>query len=673
MREKWIDNAKGIAMLMVIIGHVSGGLQGFFDFDFLYGVHLVVFFVLSGYTLKNRDVTKEYVNDKFIRLMVPYFITCLSVLIADIVNSGIQDHDLSLNTITSLISRDLLRTFFASGSITKFGSIELGTRIGAIWFLPALFFAYLFFQIIFKICKERLDTTGVVLAIIAIFGYISARFIWLPFSLQSAMVSTFFLYLGYSIKERRLLEKIKWYHYIIAISIFGLGVYLGYSYMGFVRADCIDLFVSVIVGLAGCLLVYGISKAYNGKLLQYIGKRTLIILCVHLFALETMGYYITIIKDSIGVSGNPRIWTNIVIHILFAVVGGIIIEKTKELTNHPKKILFDKLLKSENNREVSIDIAKGILIILMIIGHFQIDYTLRTIIFSCHMIAFVFLSGYCYNAARGIKQSLTRMTKAFLLPYVLVMFGDLLLNMNQWNYDYLRTTIVQYLLGFSFAKKVCPWCPSVGPVYFILLLFVVRLIYILLDKLIKKNTAKVLIITGISLFGTYLGKDGYWLPWSIDVACYCLFFYMLGHLFRDKGWLQSIKDNHIAYFVLSPIWVYMIYLGGMEIATRQYGKFGFAIIGSVAGVLLIIKLAKYIADHLPILRIFLQKTGQATIIILMVHTLLRPIIEKNASTLTGEGITFLLICLTAQIALGLGIKWLLTNLSRMAIAIKQTK
>ena len=48
MRETWIDNAKGIAILLVIIGHVSGGLKGLWDFNFVYGIHLVVFFLLSG-------------------------------------------------------------------------------------------------------------------------------------------------------------------------------------------------------------------------------------------------------------------------------------------------------------------------------------------------------------------------------------------------------------------------------------------------------------------------------------------------------------------------------------------------------------------------------------------------------------------------------------------------
>lgn len=49
MREKWIDNAKGIAILLVILGHVSGRLTGWLNFHWVYGVHLVVFFVLAGF------------------------------------------------------------------------------------------------------------------------------------------------------------------------------------------------------------------------------------------------------------------------------------------------------------------------------------------------------------------------------------------------------------------------------------------------------------------------------------------------------------------------------------------------------------------------------------------------------------------------------------------------
>jgi len=106
----------------------------------------------------------------------------------------------------------------------------------------------------------------------------------------------------------------------------------------------------------------------------------------------------------------------------------------------------------------------------------------------------------------------------------------------------------------------------------------------------------------------------------------------------------------------------MIYSGGMEIATRQYGKFGLSIIGAVAGILIIVRLAQYITDHMPIIHWFLQKTGQATIIILMIHTLLRPFIEKIViNVVETESFSFLIICTAAQILLAMGIKYLIAK------------
>lgn len=140
MRLKWIDNAKGIAMLCVIVGHVSGGLEKPWSFQFVYGFHLVIFFLLSGYTFKKTNLNKNYVNNKFSRLMVPYFYTCMAIIIMDILNSYVFSNNGSLVAITNIVSRDLLRSFFASGAYISFGTIDIGTRIGAIWFFPAMFF-----------------------------------------------------------------------------------------------------------------------------------------------------------------------------------------------------------------------------------------------------------------------------------------------------------------------------------------------------------------------------------------------------------------------------------------------------------------------------------------------------------------------------------------------------
>ena len=270
-REKWIDNAKGIAMLMIILGHVVGGSP---KVHWVYGVHLVVFFLLSGYLFRKVPVTREFLNKRFSRLMVPYFYTCAAILITDVLAAW----GTTTVNVTSIISRDLLRSFFASGAITSFGVIDLGTRIGAIWFLPAIFFAMLFFQLVLNFCGDRYDLAGLYTAVIAIIGYVSARFIWFPFSIQSGMMGTFFLWIGYTIRRYELLSKIRWYYYPFALIILFISIIWGYCDIPFVAAYAIDIVVSLLAGFSGCMLVYLISLNYRGKILAFIGKTSLTIL-----------------------------------------------------------------------------------------------------------------------------------------------------------------------------------------------------------------------------------------------------------------------------------------------------------------------------------------------------------------------------------------------------------
>ena len=72
-REPWIDFAKGITLLLVIIGHtVSGVLSGA-----IYSFHMPLFFILSGITAKLSSSAQQF-SDKtqhsFRRLMFPFFL-----------------------------------------------------------------------------------------------------------------------------------------------------------------------------------------------------------------------------------------------------------------------------------------------------------------------------------------------------------------------------------------------------------------------------------------------------------------------------------------------------------------------------------------------------------------------------------------------------------------------
>lgn len=515
MREKWIDNAKGIAILLVIIGHVSTSLEGLWNFGFVYGIHLVMFFLLSGYTLKKKELTREFINQKFSRLMRPYFYTCFAIILTDIFNSYHQNHDGSIETITHIIGRDLLRSFFASGSYKTFGTIDLGMRIGAIWFLPAMFFAIMIFQLLLQhIADDRF--LGIFCGMIALAGYLTAKFLWLPFSIQSSMMACFFLWIGYEIKKKNLLHCLKWHHYFIAQFLLLFGIYNGYCNVGFVKADIADLFLSIPVGLAGCLLIYLISKTGWGGVFENIGKISLTILCTHLYALETMGKSFNNLLNMIGLKGNCRVWSSIFLEVFFALSAAWLIEAMKKIVLPINKILCEKIRKRGNGiykeRDTAIDVAKGIFVISMIIGHFNINSMLRSMIYSCHMVAFVFFSGYFYKKSSNIRKTFRHMLHTFIIPYVIFVIGDLLMNYQNIDVIYIKNTLVKYSLGISFARKIFSEVPSIGPVYFILMLFIVRLIYLFVDHYIKPERYKLSTVIALSIGGMLLGKKGFWLP-----------------------------------------------------------------------------------------------------------------------------------------------------------------
>lgn len=162
----------------------------------------------------------------------------------------------------------------------------------------------------------------------------------------------------------------------------------------------------------------------------------------------------------------------------------------------------------------------------------------------------------------------------------------------------------------------------------------------------------------LSFLGMRLGTAGVWLPWSIDVALYTLIFYRLGIYIRQYDILQKIRDSHISYFLLTPIWAYMIYSGGMEIATRNYGQYGLTIVGAAAGILTVYKMAFFVTNHMPICREVLRLLGEGSIIVIIIHTLLGKQIGHLVSMRFDSAYLPSMICqICIQITIALIVKY----------------
>lgn len=654
MRVKWIDNAKGIAMICIIIGHIGGGTFGKVDLSFVHVFHLIAFFMLSGYTLKIQKVTGDYVNKKFCRLMTPYFYTCVAVMVMDIINSIVIAKDASILTITHIISVDLIRSFYASGSITNFAGIEMGTRIGAIWFLPALFFSLLITQLILNYYTEQWKRWGAAI-LVALIGYISSRYIWLPFSIQAGMTASIFILAGYNMREYALLEKLKWNHYLIFLGIFIFGVYKEFDHFYIVANVCPDLIVTFLVALFGSLILFKVAIiAEKVRIINFIGRQSLIVMCVHLFSLETLGWYFEQLINFFDINDPVQaMLVSLILNMFFALLGTLIVIVFLKI----RSALFDgkNTVVVLEKRDHSADVLRGVLIIAMIVGHSAIDSNLRRIIFSCHLVGFVFLSGYFYKPREKFGEAILHIYKSFLVPYIIFCLIHLILQLDKINIGSFIQYFQSYIFAISFSKAIFCNTLSIGSIWFLNMLFVVRLIYILIDYFITRYTTKIFVVIMFSVIGVELGIRGYWLPWSLDSALYCLIFYQIGVLCKKLKILECVCKNYGLYFVFSIIWAYMIYTSGMEIAVRQYLPYGSVIFGAVSAIFILYMLSRYISSNMSIwISGLLRRTGENMLYIVIVHELFgRYIYFLISNYLNDNNIYHMAVYVLLQIAIGI--------------------
>ncbi len=603
-------------MLCVIVGHSGIPIITRIVFSF----HLTVFFILSGYTLKN-DLSVESLTKRFKSLMIPYFATCIAVTCMDVVNRIVFSNETGLKALTEVISLDLLRSYMASGSITTFGTENIGARIGAIWFLPALFFAALIAQLLIKYV-DRAEKRYMLIALPVLFACYLGRFIWLPFSVQSAILAVPFLLLGYDMRQKGTLSKISLKNAAVCAVIFGAGVATKKSPVYFVSANMPDYAQSLICAVASSILViYIAQKLQKSRTLAWIGKNSLYFLCLHLFEMETMGTWFQKIEQLLRLPKNCAISFLIIKLVFISGMTALILWMKRRMT------MRSCVERSPiAGRDAALDMAKAILIILMIVGHFSIGKGLRDIIFSFHMAAFVFYSGYCFRSDKNknVRAAIGKQTRSFLIPYAL--FGVLYILLTHAG---MKTELKRVVFGISYARKLFADVSSIGPVYFILLLFVTKVTYILIDRYIPDERKRAATVFVLSLIGVYLGKYGYWLPWSVDCALYCLAFYYAGYCFKKYGIMEYLLARNYSYFLLSTLWAYMIYKGGMEIAIREYGIYSVTLLGAVSACVLLYMLCRYLYSLFwPWLTETISLIGRHTMFILIVHKLFSSPIKR---------------------------------------------
>lgn len=270
-RLDYIDVAKGIGILLMILGHV--GFYGSFD-RFIHAFHMPLFFFISGYLYKIRGISwVDYIKKKAKTMLLPYVIIGLFHYIVWLLIHARS----SGNKLEPLINLLWINTN------------DQMPIAGALWFLTCLFIIEVLFFAIKKIIKNE-----IVLAVICLFvGIIGMLFpcvisTRLPWAADSALVGIMFYYLGYLIHKqegRKGIRKIMNFsigEILILLLLFSLSSLLNADVN--MRTGDYALVPWTLINAVGMtVLTINLSKKIRLKTMQkmlcYVGKNSIVFLC----------------------------------------------------------------------------------------------------------------------------------------------------------------------------------------------------------------------------------------------------------------------------------------------------------------------------------------------------------------------------------------------------------
>ena len=143
-RLDYVDYAKGIGILLVVLGHTKmvvdeSDTTAYFFIKLIYTFHMPLFFVITGLLLgirgrkleKAKQKAKLNIGKLFVRLMIPYYIWSVIYMIVEYLQNGNENGKI----------QDMIRaTIITNGN-------------APLWFLAALFFA----RLIFHFLKEVME------------------------------------------------------------------------------------------------------------------------------------------------------------------------------------------------------------------------------------------------------------------------------------------------------------------------------------------------------------------------------------------------------------------------------------------------------------------------------------------------------------------------------------
>ncbi len=270
-RLEYIDIVKGIGIFLMVLGHSYSEDNASLIIKWLYSFHMPLFFIVSGvlYGIRYNNSGKIYLNlkKKCLTLLLPYFIWNTAYQLFLVILSVLGGASLFIT-----LKEHLIMVLQLNGS--------------AIWFLPSMFLAVIFFR--FLIYKKIHIIYCISLTCIGIL-FPNMQNVYLECILK-AFIGTGFMAIGfylYNIYNKELPS------YLLII------VFIIHTYCTFMNGTVsianrtfFNPFLYVMDSCLGTLLIFNISMKLtsNSLFIKNIiglwGKNSIKVLCFHTFLIQ---------------------------------------------------------------------------------------------------------------------------------------------------------------------------------------------------------------------------------------------------------------------------------------------------------------------------------------------------------------------------------------------------
>ena len=280
-RIEWVDTAKWICMMFIMLEHLESGCDELSVLHTAFGVE--VFFIAAGYVHKAGQNFKSFFIKKVKCLVVPWLVfSFLDISIAQIFSFG--EHG---DYFTELL----------------WNLAQIRQHYAQLWFIPALFATFLPFYFFIEWYNRKADKDNhrrpwlFFLIAFALWGVDVAysHFMmdkplpWgssnLPWHADYIFIAMFYMTIGYFLRnnfedtfDRLNIRRNR----IILLAIYLCSVYYPYLTDFRMSEPIQELFARLINPLMGCTLVCAFSKVIkSNRYIAYVGQNTLLYFAFH--------------------------------------------------------------------------------------------------------------------------------------------------------------------------------------------------------------------------------------------------------------------------------------------------------------------------------------------------------------------------------------------------------